>query len=85
MNIVSMSIGIVIIILGLLFNKQFHEKNFTEAYSSGSTSTSVNDSIIGGILYIIIGFFVSIMPWYIIKTLIILIGIIIVILSLRYI
>lgn len=76
-------LGLAIIIIGLLYSKK-HHKNFLTSYSSGSSSSSVNDSLIIGAFYFLIGFILSISPWYIVKIILLLLGILFIGLSLFY-
>jgi|GEM_PF-2856175 len=84
MKIIILLLGIAITVIGIIYSKSYHEKNFTKSYASSSSTSSINDSIILGALYFLIGFLLSISPWYIVKSLLIGVGIFFLSLSLFY-
>ena len=84
MKTIIFLLGLGIIIIGLLYSKKHHEKFFLTSYSSSSSSSSVNDSLIIGAFYFLIGFILSISPWYIVKIILLLLGILFIGLSLFY-
>lgn len=83
LKIIIIVIVIIFVGCGILYNKNFHEKHFVEGYSSASNTT--NDSLIFALLFFVIGFLLSILPWYLNKILLILIGLLLFCVSLIYI
>lgn len=82
LKIIIVIIGITFIGCGILYNRKYHKKHFVEGYSSSSNTT--NDSLIGTLLFFLMGFILSVLPWYVIKILLLLIGIFMFVVSVLY-
>lgn len=80
-KIIIMLLGIVITIVGLLYSKSYHEKHF----SSDISSVTFSDGIIGFIIEFVVLGLLSILPWYINKALVILIGLLLFVASVVFI
>ncbi|MEC2053926.1 hypothetical protein I6J18_06005 [Peribacillus psychrosaccharolyticus] len=81
LKIIIVIIGVTFIGCGILYNRNYHEKHFVEGYSSSNTT---NDSLIGTVLFFLMGFILSVLPWYVIKILLLLIGIFMFVVSVLY-
>lgn len=85
MKITILLLGITIMFIGIIYSRSYHERNFfAKSYSSSSATSSINNGIILGALYFLIGLVLSISPWYIMKSLLIGLGIFFISLSLFY-
>jgi len=68
-------IGLIFIITGIMYSKNYHDKNFATDYSY---STGYSGSLLGSLVEIILGFLLSSLPWYVLKIVLILIGILLI-------
>ncbi len=79
-SIIAYSIGAFILICGILIPKDHYDKYFKKA----DQSISSTGSIIGDILSSIIVFLLGFLPWYVMKILLLLLGLTLIILVYLY-
>ncbi len=81
-KIVIATLGSIIMGFGFFYKKEDRKKYFVNGYSS---AVGTNDRLIGNLLFFSIGFFFSILSWYITKMIIIVVGLFLIIVSILYI
>jgi hypothetical protein len=77
-KIIFIIIGFLFIIGGFKYTEEFHKRKMSQAYIMADNSS---DSIIGTILVIIGGFILRSLPWYILKSLLLVSGLGIILLA----
>jgi hypothetical protein len=71
-KILVIIIGVFIVGVGILYNKKYHNEKFSDTYVSSS------GSFIGDIIVFIFMFIMRILPWYVLKTILILTGLLLI-------
>lgn len=71
--ILAVILAVFIIAIGIWWNKKYHNEKFGDEFGSASSG-----SFIGDILAIIFLFIMKLLPWYVFKTFLILIGLLLI-------
>ncbi|MED4407097.1 hypothetical protein [Heyndrickxia coagulans] len=80
-KVILIIIGIIIIVIGVFYNKQYHEKHFA---SDSSFGINGGDGFIVFIIETIVITVLSILPWYIFKFILFLIGISLIVIGFKF-
>ncbi|MDD1515379.1 hypothetical protein [Priestia megaterium] len=80
-KLVASFIGLLFIVLGIIYKKTYHEKKFGKDIGQTGVNTG---SFLGDIFGSLLLFILAILPWYFIKSIFILLGLVIIVLACFY-